>query len=401
MTRGRSAPQPRKSWCKTSPRAVTSRADAFSARHQALCAEIDARAIDALLITQLPNLAYLTGLRSSAGAALVSTSAVRLVIDSRYLTVARALTESDGGLGCLEVVPVEQSYDEEIYQELVRVGVDRVGIESAHLTVQRWDWLVRRLEGAGVTLVPVEGLVEAGRLLKDRIEIERFRTAGELLAGAVEPVLGAVRAGRTEREIAADIELQLASAGFDDRAFPTIVASGPNSALPHAQPSRRCLERSDLVLVDFGGVYDGYHVDLSRTVCVGVATERTRRLHDAVLAAQTAAIEAVRPGIPASDIDSVARATLARYGLAEAFGHSTGHGLGLEIHEAPRIGRPGEPGADVVVQEGMVFTVEPAVYVPGVGGVRIEDDVVVTHDGCDVLTGAAPRDLRTVSDSVG
>ena len=378
---------------------MSSLLDTHLARYEALCEQIDASTLDALLVTHLPNLTYLTGLRSSAGAALVSASATRLIVDSRYLTVAKGLTESQPGLRSLQVVLVGQSYDEEIYQELVKLGVARVGIEAAHFTVHRWDWLVRRLDGTGVTLVPVQDMVEDLRLLKDGNEIERFRTAAALLVGAFEPVLRAVRFGRTEREIAADVEMELASAGFDDRAFPTIVASGPNSALPHAQPSRRCVDHADLVLVDFGGVYEGYHVDLSRTVSVGEPTDEARRLHEAVLVAQKAAIEAVRPGVPASEIDSAARVTLARYGLAEAFGHSTGHGLGLEIHEAPRIGRVGEPGADVVLQEGMVFTIEPGVYVPGVGGVRIEDDVVVTPDGCDVLTAAAPRGLTADSDS--
>ena len=378
---------------------MSSPADTHSVRYEALCKEIDASKLDALLVTHLPNLTYLTGLRSSAGAVLVSASVVRLIVDSRYLTVAKGVAESHPSLRSLEVVLVGQSYDEEIYRELVKLGVARVGIEAAHFTVQRWDWLVKRLAGTGVTLMPVEGVVEDLRLLKDRTEVERFRTAAALLAGAVEPVLRAVRSGRSEREIAADVEMQLASAGFDDRAFPTIVASGPNSALPHAQPSRRCVECSDLVLVDFGGIYEGYHVDLSRTVCVGEPTDEGRRLHEAVLAAQTAAIETVRPGVRASEVDSAARAILARYDLAEAFGHSTGHGLGLEIHEAPRIGRVGEPGADVVLQEGMVFTIEPGVYVPGVGGVRIEDDVVVTPNGCDVLTADAPRGLAADSDS--
>ncbi len=373
--------------------------DTHLVRYEALCEQIDASTLDALLVTHLPNLTYLTGLRSSAGAALVSASATRLIVDSRYLTVAKGLTEPQPSPRSLQVVLVGQSYDEEIYQELVKLGVARVGIEAAHFTVHRWDWLVRRLDGTGVTLVPVEGMVEGLRLLKDGNEIERFRTAAALLVGVVEPVLRAVRFGRTEREIAADVEMELASAGFDDRAFPTIVASGTNSALPHAQPSRRCVDHSDLVLVDFGGIYEGYHVDLSRTVCVGEPTDEARRLHAAVLAAQTAAIEAVRPGVPASEVDSAARETLARYGLAEAFGHSTGHGLGLEIHEAPRIGRVGESGADVVLEQGMVFTIEPGVYVPGVGGVRIEDDVVVTPDGCDVLTAAAPRGLTADSDS--
>ena len=343
--------------------------------------------LEGLLVTHLANVYYLTGLRASAAAVLVDAGRVTLVTDARYVTAARALADSAAAPAELAVTRVQGSYDEAI-RDLVRErGLARVGVEAGHLTVARWQWLCDSLAGAA-TLVPTEGVVEAERLVKDAAECERLRTAGRLLADLVPPALDRVRAGRTEREVAADVEHALALAGFDDRAFETIVASGPRSALPHARPTRRRLGAGDLVVLDFGGVYDGYCVDLTRTACVGRSTDEATRLHAAVLAAQTAAIAAVRPGIPASRIDAAARSVLEQHGLAEAFGHGTGHGLGIEVHEAPRLApaRQLRRGADVVLEAGMAFTIEPGVYLPGTGGVRIEDDVLVTAAGCEVLT---------------
>ena len=348
--------------------------------------------LDALLVTHLPNVAYLTGLHASAGAVLVASGQLHLVIDSRYSTVATSLASSESAPDGLEVVPVGRSYDETIHALLGRAGFRRVGVESASLSLRQWNWLNERLRDTEVTLVPVEGVVEADRMVKDQDEVAVFREAGQLIAEAVPSILALVRIGRPEREIAAEIDLTLITRGFEDRAFPTIVASGPNSALPHARPSNRSVEAGDLVLLDFGGVYGGYCVDLSRTVCVDPPGGEALRLHGAVLAAQKAAIMAIRPGIAASAVDAAARSMLARHELAEAFGHGTGHGLGLEIHEAPRVGQTGQAGADVILKPGMVFTVEPGVYVPGTGGVRIEDDVLVTEDGCEILTDAR-RDL--------
>jgi Xaa-Pro aminopeptidase len=201
--------------------------------------------------------------------------------------------------------------------------------------------------------------------------------------------------GRSEREVAADIDWRLRQAGFERPAFETIVASGPNSAMPHARPGERVLEPGDLVVLDFGGVYGGYCVDLTRTVSLGEPAAEARRVYGAVHDAQTAAIEAVRPNVRASQIDAAARDTLKGHGLGEAFGHGTGHGLGVEVHEAPHI-RPRQESAapsalaawtaDDSIEPGMVFTIEPGAYIPGWGGVRIEDDVLVTGDGREVLT---------------
>ena len=223
-------------------------------------------------------------------------------------------------------------------------------------------------------------------MIKDDHEIATLKEAGRRLRQAADEVVKLPRAGLTEIEIAAEVDAVLRRVGFERPAFETIVASGPNSALPHARPGRRILSEGDGVVLDFGGVYDGYCVDLTRTVQLGDAGGDFRRLFAAVAEAQQAAIAAVRPGVKASTVDGAARAALGRYGLEEAFGHGTGHGLGLEVHEEPRIGRPLPGQPDVVLQPGMVFTIEPGVYVVGLCVVLIEVDVLVTEDGCLVLT---------------
>jgi Xaa-Pro aminopeptidase len=229
-------------------------------------------------------------------------------------------------------------------------------------------------------------VIESRRAVKDDEEMAILREAGRRLSLSARGLPALVVEGRTELEIAADIESALRSAGFERPAFETIVASGENAARPHARPGSRRLQRRDGVVLDFGGVYDGYCVDLTRTLSVGPAAPDLSRLFAAVREAHDAAIAFVKPGARPSEIDQAARQVLARHGLAEAFGHGTGHGLGLEVHEDPRITKL--PGAlpDESVVPGMVFTIEPGAYVPGLGGVRIEDDVLVVEGGCEVLT---------------
>lgn len=351
----------------------------------------------ALVVTHLPNLFYLTNVRASAGIVVVTAEGAILIADFRYMTAAKSILESDAAPRGVETVLAEGSYDETLRNVLGRVGGNRIGVEAEHVSARRWQWLVRNIEAE---LVPTENLVERARMLKDPYEIDTLRTAAALLTRAASTVFELVQVGRSEREIAADVDLALHRCGFERPAFDTIVASGPNSALPHAYPSTRRLAAGDLVVLDFGGVHDGYCVDLARTVCVGQAALEPRRVHRAVLEAQTAALAAVGPGVVASSVDHAARRVLGEYGLAEAFGHGTGHGLGVEVHELPRLGRQRQAADDAanndlrdpILMAGMVFTVEPAAYVPGFGGVRIEDDVLVTDNGSEILTDA-PRAL--------
>jgi Xaa-Pro aminopeptidase len=339
--------------------------------------------LDAFVITHLPNVRYLTGLHATAGLVVVRADRSTVVIDFRYETAARTL------LGSLpdrpfDICLVENTYDETLADLLVSDAVRRIGIEASSMTVGRFN----RLAGLArpSTLIPTERVVERHRAVKDAGEIETIREAARRLSVVARGIAGFVAEGRTELEIAADIDAAVRAAGFERPAFETIVACGENSALPHARPGGRRLARGEGVVLDFGGVYDGYCVDLTRTLPVGAVSADLSRLHAAVREAHAAGIAAVKPGIRPSEIDAAARNVLTRHGLAEAFGHGTGHGLGLEVHEDPRISRL--PGAlpDEPVACGMVFTIEPGAYVAGLGGVRIEDDVLVVEDGCEVLT---------------
>jgi Xaa-Pro aminopeptidase len=341
-------------------------------------------AIDALVVTSLPNIRYLTGFSGTAGAVVVTLAECLLVVDFRYVTDARRVIAARPDPD-VELELASGTYDDALVAVLRRLGAVRIGIEAASLTVSRFDWLSAALVPPQ-TLVPTERLVEGRRAVKDAVEVATLREAARRLSSVARQVRGFVRVGRGELAIAADIDAAIRAAGFERPAFPTIVASGPNSARPHARPGARTIEATDGVVLDFGGVYDGYCVDLTRTVQLGAAGPELRRIHQAVAEAQAAAIAAVHPGARPSEIDAAAREVLARHGLGEAFGHGTGHGLGLEVHEAPWITRLPAARPDGPVVPGMVFTVEPGAYIEGLGGVRIEDDVLVVDGGCEVLT---------------
>jgi Xaa-Pro aminopeptidase len=348
--------------------------------------------LDALLVTHIPNVRYLTGLAGSAGAVVVTASRCLLIADFRYATTARELIAARPP-GALELHVPERGYDEAIAAALRSLEAGRAGIEAAWLSVSRFNWLSSALtstgspqEGPPVTLVPTERIVEARRVIKDEAEIASLREAARRLSIVGREVRSFVREGRSERMIAGDIEAAIRTAGFERPAFETIVASGPNGARPHARAGARVIGAGDLVVLDFGGVYDGYCVDLTRTLPVGAPAPALVQMMAAVREAQAAAIAAVRPGVRPSEIDRAARDVLTSHGLGEAFGHGTGHGLGLEVHEDPRIGKLLSGLPDSPVAPGMVFTIEPGAYVEGLGGVRIEDDVLVVDDGCEVLT---------------
>ena len=348
--------------------------------------------LDALLLTHPPNIRYLIGFTGTSGAVLLTRSGCTVIVDFRYVTAAHELAASHPDLSGLEVHCAEHSIDDAAASLIRARGLRRVGIESASMPVGRFSKLSAALAGVPEpvgaptsALVLTERVVERIRAVKEPAEVAIIREAAARLSSVAARVAGFVLAGRSEREIAADIDDALRQAGFERPAFETIVASGPNSALPHARLGLRRVEHGDGVVLDFGGVYDGYCVDLTRTVQLGSSRELSRLL-DAVSQAHAAAISAVKPGARPSEIDAAARDTLAGHGLADAFGHGTGHGLGLEVHEEPRIGRlaPGQP--DEPVESGMVFTIEPGAYLPSLGGVRIEDDVLVVPGGCEVLT---------------
>ncbi len=376
---------------------------AYARRAEIVRRTVAEAGLDALIVTHPPNLRYLTGFDGSMGTLLLTRSGGTVIVDGRYITTTRDRVSSSPELGWLRVELAPRSLDDALVSVCTAAEVDTLGVEGAVMTLSRFDRLnalfrspTRQAAMRQVRLVATEHVVERTRMIKDEEELVTLRTAGAMISRAALEILSIVAPGRSELDIAADIDVLLRKAGFSRTAFDTIVASGPNSALPHARPGPRLLAPGDSVVLDFGGVYDGYCVDLTRTVQLAPATDAFLLTFEAVKAAQAAAIAAVGPGVQASAVDAAARGVLAARGLGDAFMHGTGHGLGLEVHEGPRITRPGSAATDEVLRPGMVFTVEPGAYLPGALGVRIEDDVVVTEDGCELLTRVP---IDPVSDS--
>ncbi len=369
---------------------LIAQADFLDARVQRLRQLLARQELDALIVTSLPNIAYLTGFFASAAALVVTPDRLLLIGDGRYATTLDARAAAFPAI-TPALVGTGSSYDETIVSAVAPLAGLRVGVESAHLSVQRYRSLLARLaQGSGWSsgLAETEALVEELRLTKDRWEIAQLRDGASRLSDVAKCILLKRLAGRTESDVAAEIELELRRAGFERAAFDTIVASGPNAALPHTRASQREIETGEFVVVDFGGVLNGYCTDLSRTVVTAPAAPRHQRLIEQVADAQRAAFSAIRSGGLPEEVDAAARKTLEGFGLADAFTHSTGHGLGLEIHEGPRVTRARPDRAEPPLAPGMVMTLEPGVYFPGWGGVRIEDDVIVTEDGAEWLTDA-------------
>lgn len=367
--------------------------DLLQARVASLADALGARHLDALLVTSLSNIAYLTGLFASAAAAIVTADGVTLIGDGRY---ADALDGRRRECPFIRprLLPPGRSYDEELVEVLRPLSGSRVGCEAAHLTVSRHNFLTTTLSRQGwkSALEPTGDIVEQARVRKDQWEVATLRDAAARLSDVAKCILPKALAGRTESDVAAELESAMRRAGFSRYAFDTIVASGPNAALPHARAGTRRIDRGELVVLDFGGVLDGYCTDLTRTVTAGPGGARERRLIEQVIEAQAAAFAAVSPGGAPEAVDTAARRTLAGYGIGDAFTHGTGHGLGLDVHEAPRVSQARTPHVEPRLAAGMVLTLEPGAYFAGWGGVRIEDDVLVTADGAEWLTDV-PRVL--------
>ena len=329
-----------------------------------------------LLVTDPVNVRYLTGFDSSNPALLVEPERVRLFSDFRYAEAGRAV---EG----VEFVETERA----LLRGLTQHVSGRVGFEAASLTYAGYETLA---EG-GLELVPRHGLVESLRAVKDAEELDAIREAARITSEAYERLATEPFVGRTERELAWRLEELFHELGGDGPAFDSAVASGPNGARPHADPGERRIERGELVVVDCGARLDGYCSDCTRTFATGPLPERLAEAYRVCLAAQNAGLAAVREGVAGRDADAAARDVIAAEGLGEAFGHGLGHGVGLLVHEAPAL----RPESEDALAAGNVVTVEPGVYLGGLGGVRIEDLVVVTADGAEVLT-SFPKELVTV-----
>ncbi len=342
-----------------------------------LRSQLASREIEALLVTSLPNIYYLTGFRGSAGAVLVGPSETVLWVDPRYTLQA---TEQAAGV---EVIESRRGLLKEAGGSIRRRRLAAVGYDDSALTCREFAGL-ETAGGSRARWVPAGGMVEDLRAVKDSTEVEWIRKAGKLTADAFEEVRSHIRPGICESDLAAEIEYRMKMKGAEGAAFETIVASGVRSAWPHARPSSKLLKENDLVIIDLGAILGGYAADMTRTVYLGQPSRRVRTIYNRVREAQERAADDVLEGRRACDVDAVARQVLRRCKLDRYFTHSTGHGVGLEIHENPRVGR----GEKSRLKRGCVITVEPGVYLEGFGGVRIEDTVLVTAGKPESLTPA-------------
>ena len=346
---------------------------------------LEGREADMLLVTDLINVRWLTGFTGSNAAAVVGREGSR-----RFVTDFRYLTQS--------AEEVDPAWEREIAVDLLAGVVKglpgsgdlRLAFDDAHMSVKNHGRLAGMLR-AGIELVPAGGAIEALRAVKDADELEAIRAAARLADDALTEVLGRGLVGRTERDVALDLEFTMRRMGAQAASFPPIVAAGEHGALPHASPRDVAIPAGTLVVVDWGAQLDGYASDCTRTYATGDIDPRDGQVYELVLQAQEAALAAVRPGPTGREVDAVARAIIDAAGHAEHFGHGLGHGVGLDVHEGPRLSKQG----DAALAAGMVVTVEPGVYVPGAVGVRIEDLVIVTDDGAEVVS-SLPKELQFV-----
>lgn len=345
--------------------------------------------LDALLITHLPNIRYLSGFTGTAARLLVSKTECFLVVDFRYYV--QAALEAPH---CTQVQSHGAGFEEATIEAILLCEAKEVGFESGYLSF--WDH--GRLEVGlpkGIGLVPSGGQAEQLRLVKDEAEIAALRTAARISSESLAEVLAELRPGMTEAEVAARLEYRFRARAHDPAAFDTLVASGERAARIHARASGHVVARGEPLLIDCGTSFEGYKSDMSRTVCLGVPDRRFKEVHGAVEDALERVLAAIRPGASLRQLDAIARQALAERGLAETFVHGLGHGVGLEVHEEPWLG-PLEEGE---LAAGMVIAVEPGVYLEDWGGVRLEDTVLVTPTGCEVLTrlSGAPKVVGMLS----
>ncbi len=339
--------------------------------------------VDCALITSDINRRYFTGMRSSAGTLLCFREEAYLIIDFRYIEKARQTVQS------CTVLQQENIYVQ-IKELLHKHGAKRMAVEAMELTLSRFAQLREKL-GDAVGLDDSNALskaVYACRMVKEPEELEKIRCAQQLAEAAFEHILTFIRPGVTERAIQMELDFTMIRLGAEDLSFPTIALTGASTSMPHGVPSEKVVQKGDFVLMDYGAVVDGYHSDMTRTVAVGQPSEEMAHVYHVVLEAQNRSLQAVQAGITGQQLDAAARTYITQAGYGEFFGHALGHGVGMEIHEYPNA----SPAGNTVLHTGHVVTVEPGIYLSGRFGVRIEDFVAVTENGCENLTHA-PKNL--------
>jgi Xaa-Pro aminopeptidase len=345
----------------------------FAARRERLLSQLREGRTEAFVVTALPNVRYLSGFSGSNGALLLTRERALLFTDPRYETQASQETDCETKIAKRPLI-------RELSMWMKRAPLKTAAFERNRISFDDYQQL--KEFAAGVRLKPAIELIETLRMVKSPAEIATIRASVQLNSAALEQALRHFKASMSEVDLAAEIEYRMRRLGADGTAFETIVASGVRSALPHARPTDCPIRKDELLLVDMGASVAGYASDMTRTHAVGRLDAKRRRMHRAVLESQLAAVDTVKPGVTCAGVDRAARGVLRGFGMEKLFIHSTGHGLGLEIHERPRVGRKER----TKLEAGMVITIEPGVYEEPFGGVRIEDTVVVTPGGCQVLT---------------
>lgn len=353
----------------------------FLKRRREVVKELKRRELDCLLVTRPANWYYLTGFTGESGVVVVTPGGTTLITDGRFTTQAR---EETGGVRVeLQKGTLFAAAGEWLRQR----GIRRAGYDPGQWTVAQWKAL-KKASGTKCQTIEAGGVVERLRMKKGPQELAAMRKAAILAGEVLESVLKLLKPGVREDEIGAEIEYRMKKRGASGVSFESIVASGKRAALPHARPTSKRLRKNELVVLDLGAILGHYCSDITRTVYVGRASERIRKWYGAVQEAQEAAVRAVRAGVSCGEVDAAARDVLKKHRLDAYFVHSTGHGLGLEVHEEPRVAR----GQAIRLEAGNVITIEPGIYVEGVGGIRLEDDVAVHSHGSEVLTRVR-RDL--------
>jgi Xaa-Pro aminopeptidase len=353
----------------------------FQRRRSILISKLGAAKLDGLLSTNPANWYYLTGFTGEAGAVVVSAKGTAVITDGRFMVQGR--DETAGA----RVIQQKKSLSESVGEYLKASALRRVGFDPTQVSVAQLQSL-RKSSGPRCLFVPAPGMIETLRMSKDAGELDQMRKAAILVGEVFEDVLPMLRPGVREFEVGAEIEYRMRKRGASGPSFETIVAFGERSALPHAQPTAKRLRKNELAVLDLGVILGHYCSDMTRTVFVGKAPGRIRTWYQAVLEAQRAAVAAAKSGAICGEVDAAARKVLAEYKIERLFVHSTGHGLGIVVHEDPRLAR----GQTKRLEPGNVITIEPGVYAEGIGGIRIEDDVAVHANRTEVLT-RVPRDL--------
>lgn len=365
---------------------VVSRAKAYlKARQKSVRDAMKQLQLDGLMLTHPPDLAYLSNFTGDDSIGLITPKDFFLVTDFRYKE------QAEQEAGWLKISMREGRMADALAKTLLESKARRIGFEANYATVGQIDALVKALaeqtkEQKDIKppeLVPLDNVMSNIRRVKDDNEIDLIRKSVGIAEEAYEAIRGAIEVGQTENYLAGQLVFELRSRGASNSSFPVIVAAGPNSSLPHYHPGEALVQKDQPLLVDWGALYKGYCSDLTRTIMVGRVSDRMKHVYKVVLEAQLAAIDFLRPGVTTHQADRVARDVIEKAGFGQFFGHGLGHGIGREIHELPSLNKNAK---DEELRPGMIVTVEPGIYIPGEGGVRIEDDVLITHSGCEVLS---------------